>query len=194
MANFKSRDQAKLKAVLDKADEEGRTAEVLKVIQDSFDDKDVDKQGMSDGSKRLRSEPKFAEWGVVEAPMTAGSMAAGSNQAPAERFRQEVLLQGRGPGELPPGIRSVEHRASTICELPKVKAKEATYIELVRESFTNPEMRSYLEKFIMKHNGPSPKVKDLRKFLERINYPNVGPNAPVYYPDGAGAARRFREG
>ena len=142
---------------------------------------------MSVGSKRLRSEPQFAEWGMIEAPMTAGS------KHPAAQLRQEVFLQGRGPGELPPGIRSVEHWALTICELPKVKAKEATYIQLVRESFTNTEMRSYLEKFVMKHNGPSPKVKDLRKFLERINHPNVGPNAPVNYPDGAGATRRFRE-
>ena len=38
---------------------------------------------MFDGSNRLRSQPEFAEWGAVEAPMTAGSMAAGSNQYPA---------------------------------------------------------------------------------------------------------------
>lgn len=45
-------------------------------------------------------------------------------------------------GELPDGITSIPHWGKTICNLPKVAPKRATYEALVREAENNSETKS----------------------------------------------------
>ena len=58
---------------------------------------------------------------------------------------------------------------------------------------TSDEMRNYLEKYVMTFNGASTMVKDLRRFLEYIDFPTCIGDRPVYYAEQSTCVRRFKE-
>ena len=67
----------------------------------------------------------------------------------------------------------MEQWGSTLCELPKVKAKNMSYRELCDEARSVPDTMTYLVRFVMNHNGPSPKVRDFRSYTEFIQFPTA---------------------
>ena len=189
-----------LQAVLERARQEGRSSEILRVISASFDQQPAASsqmtQGgmgaMTDASKRQRSpgsqDHMDPEWQLAEAV---------EDQTQGRRSRTTVTAMAMAPLEphartLPPGITSVQHWGSTICELPKVKSRRATYEELVQASTREDDLKQYMTKFILKHNGPSPKVADFRKYLEYIDFKNLGQPRPVFYPGSRGETRAMR--
>ena len=112
-----------------------------------------------------------------------GSSSTSGSPAPstaAPKAYQAVIRPAAGR-TLPPGIASVDQWGATLCELPKFKAKQWSYTEMVTAAFGDPEVMTYLTKFILRHNGPSPKVKDLRAYLEYIDFPK---NAMGRIPEG----------
>ena len=166
-----------LQEMLRQARAEGRSDELLQIIQSSFATSDV--QGMSDAPKRQRSSVTTSGWEDAVIIPDAGTTKKGptsSGMAPStatSSTTQGVILPNDAPrAALPPGIRDVDQWGATICELPKVKAKNACYTDLVNMAFSDPELMTYLTRFVLKHNGPSPKVRDLRLYLEYINFPN----------------------
>lgn len=178
MAHQPSSVDQKLREVLRQIQSEGRAEELLQVIQSSFGPFDV--QGMSDASKRQRSDSEWDNAVVIPSspassrtPPTAGTVGSGY---------QAILPPGaQNAKKLPPGIRDVDHWGASLCELPKVKSRRLTYAELVVLSSQEYEIRTYLTRFILRHNGPSEKVQDFRRYLEFIGYPNhlEGPEPDV---------------
>ena len=202
--------EEQMKKILEQARSEGNMAEVFKVIGSSFKAEDTtsaDRQGMSDAPKRLRStSPLPSGWeNAVHIKSQGPSDAASSGyraehvqsperlqtpQLPAQQF---VLQPGRADAQLPPGVPSVQRWGQTLCVLPKVKSLRASYEELVTMARTSDEMRNYLEKYVMTFNGASTKVKDLRRFLEYIDFPTCIGDRPVYYAEQSTCVRRFKE-
>ena len=202
--------EEQMKKILERARSEGNMAEVFKVIGSSFKAEDTtsaDRQGMSDAPKRLRStSPLPSGWeNAVHIKSQGPSDAASSGyraehvqsperlqtpQLPAQQF---VLQPGRADAQLPPGVPSVQRWGQTLCVLPKVKSLRASYEELVTMARTSDEMRNYLEKYVMTFNGASTKVKDLRRFLEYIDFPTCIGDRPVYYAEQSTCVRRFKE-
>ena len=202
--------EEQMKKILEQARSEGNMAEVFKVIGSSFKAEDTtsaDRQGMSDAPKRLRStSPLPSGWeNAVHIKSQGPSDAASSGyraehvqsperlqtpQLPAQQF---VLQPGRADAQLPPGVSSVQRWGQTLCVLPKVKSLRASYEELVTMARTSDEMRNYLEKYVMTFNGASTKVKDLRRFLEYIDFPTCIGDRPVYYAEQSTCVRRFKE-
>ena len=82
---------------------------------------------------------------------------------------------------------SLEEWSRTKCQLPKVAKLHASYGELVNMAREDNEIHTYLRRYIMRHNGPSPKVADLRKFLEYIDY---GSTQPIMYMPGSTSIER----
>ena len=202
--------EEQMKKILERARSEGNMAEVFKVIGSSFKAEDTtsaDRQGMSDAPKRLRStSPLPSGWeNAVHIKSQGPSDAASSGyraehvqsperlqtpQLPAQQF---VLQPGRADAQLPPGVPSVQRWGQTLCVLPKVKSLRASYEELVTMARASDEMRNYLEKYVMTVNGASTKVKDLRRFLEYIDFPTCIGDRPVYYAEQSTCVRRFKE-
>ena len=212
--NTKQNTTGQIRDLLQKAKQEGSIAEVMSIIQDSFTEVSssaaasatperlpITSGAMTDACKRSRgTEPaiwsEYPDWEVAE-PKASGPPAL-DRTLPADVPRTAMPVYHNG---LPNGITSMEHWSRTLCELPKVKGKRASYAELVRESEDNEDLANYLTRFVLRHNGPSPKVRDLRKFLEAINYPGghhqnayTGahvPNAHVF-PGAPDAIRRLK--
>ena len=195
-------------AVLNRAHQEGRTAEVFRVIASSFDQHDQQAassalvtQGqmratgaMSDASKRQRSASHHdPDWELAGDDVDGATGNGGGD--PSTTAGTAATVMGPvppNPANFPPGIMSIQQWGNTVCELPKVKSRRATYRELVQMSIHEDDLRQYFTKFVLKHNGPSPKVRDLRRFLEAIDYKNIGQPPPVYYPNSDGAQRVMR--
>ena len=45
-----------------------------------------------------------------------------------------------------------------------MRSTRFSYKELVEETYEDAEMMGYLTRFVLKHNGPSPKVQDLHRY------------------------------
>ena len=151
----------KLQEIIRQAQSEGRTEELLEVIESSFEV----------GPRRQHSDWENA---VVVPSSTTSSKASGSKSSGHQATHPPDT-------RLPPGIRDVDHWGASLRELNKVKSRRLTYTELVALSSEDHEIRIYLTRFVLKHNGPSEKVKDLRRYLEFIGYPNhlEGPEPDV---------------
>ena len=182
-----------LRVFMEKVTAEGRAAEVMAVIQQSFTDAPEvpDQQAMSDASKRRREDPTSWDDAVVipkAAPASFCPQQAAPNIIPSEApparapmTQGPVMPQGyvvqRAPAivnehliEFPPGIRSIDEWGRTVCTLPKVASRKMTYRELANEGHMCQEMRNYLTRFIMKNNGTSAKVNDFKRYLYAIDY------------------------
>ena len=186
--------EEQMKKILEQARSEGNMAEVFKVIGSSFKAEDTtsaDRQGMSDAPKRLRStSPLPSGWENAVHIKSQGPSDAASSGYRAEHVQSPERLQ---TPQLPPGVSSVQRWGQTLCVLPKVKSLRASYEELVTMARTSDEMRNYLEKYVMTFNGASTKVKDLRRFLEYIDFPTCIGDRPVYYAEQSTCVRRFKE-
>ena len=90
--------------------------------------------------------------------------------------------------ELPDGITSIPHWGKTICTLPKVAPKRATYEALVREAENNSETKSYLI-WVMNNNMKSAKLDDLKGYLMASKYRPAGDGAINYL--GTNSIREF---
>jgi hypothetical protein len=71
-----------------------------------------------------------------------------------------------------------------------MKSKQMSYFDLVIESRSVPDTMTYLTRFVMNHNGPSPKVRDFRAYLEFINFPSEF-ERPLYFAESL-VVRRFK--
>ena len=182
--------EEEMRAVISRAQSEGRANEVLQVISNSFSAPKHDCQGMADSSKRLRSDHDDQEWIVTSD--AAGSSAASTSQMPAFTHSQGRVPRGANGKPLPAGITSAHQWGRTLCTLPKVKAKNASYDELIIMSETDEALKQYLTKFIMCHNGPSTKVKDLRAYLEYLGYPNHRGEPRLYMDSAQSVERTFK--
>ena len=72
-----------------------------------------------------------------------------------------------------------------------MKAKLMSYRELCDEARSNPDTMTYLVRFVMHHNGPSPKVKDFRLYLEYIQFPTATDRSS--YLGDSTVIRRFKD-
>ena len=187
-----------LKNILHQAVEEDRLSEVMQVIQGSCGKLSsamssasasmTDVSGsMTDASKRQRDEG----WDVIsETRSEARPMNLQGNQAPIPpKVTNPGPVQPFHPRglPLPNGVISLEEWSRTKCQLPKVAKLHASYGELVNMAREDNEIHTYLCRYIMRHNGPSPKVADLRKFLEYIDY---GATQPIMYMPGSTSIER----
>ena len=162
-------------AVLNRAHQEGRAAEVFRVIASSFDQHDQQAassalvtQGqmrttgaMSDASKRQRrSSHHDQDWELAGEDVDRATGNGGGY--PSTTTGTAAMVMGPvppNPTNFLPGIMSIQQWGNTVCELPKLKSKRATYQELVQMSMHEEDLRQYFTKFVLKHNGPSPKVR-----------------------------------
>ena len=180
----------------------------------------TDSQGMSDGAKRLR-ENENEGWKLVPAcPMpsiaeTDSGYRATHDGAPDAFFTEDAYDKiGRESKQapvpkpaptpkayprpmaahpvLPAGVQSLAQWGQTLCELPKVKSMRASYGDLVTQAATNQELRRYLTDFVMRHNGPSPKVRDLRAYLECIQFPTPLDGPPTYLAGSTTEERKYK--
>ena len=180
-----------LREIVKKAQQENRMNEILQVIAES------NGSGAAASSSPVPDQlmmpikrTRDGEWDVVPEQLQDG----GLSQAPMAP-RTTAPSSGRGyvpiaPPPFPDGITSIEHWGRTRCELPKVAKLRASYVELVTRSQTDSDLHTYLLRYVMKHNGPSPKVRDLRKYLEYINF---GCDQPQTYLAGSTTeVRKFK--
>ena len=188
-----------LRRAVRRAEAEGRAEEILAMIRTSFGP-GPDRQGMTDAAKRLRPED-FSDWELASEVPKASSPAgyndtASSVLGPHVPWRASMASTtgARGSGHnLPDGVSSLDRWGDTLCVLPKVASKKASYKDLVAEAYEDPEMMGYLTNFVMKHNGPSPKVRDLRQYLEAIHFPNRGGEDPVSYLGNSSTVRIYKQ-
>ena len=102
----------------------------------------------------------------------------------ADRMKRSPVLPVGSKGktdetkiaELPEGIKSIQHWGTTICTLPKVTHKRATYEALVRESEGDNEIKSYLN-WVMNSNMKSAKLEYLKGYLAASKYRPAGDGA-----------------
>ena len=95
-----------------------------------------------------------------DAYKNAGS---GSQQAPIPKALPKPPPLVRGPRpSMPLDIHTMEQWGQTLCELPKVKCMKTSYADLVTRAQYDLDLKRYMTEFVMKHNGPSPKVRDFR--------------------------------
>lgn len=121
---------------------------------------------MSDASKRrCPSEPEEDD-DFVAVSYTSSAAAADvpfpSRSSPT--VYEEPTVKN-SPEELPEGIGSMDEWGRTLCELPRVKHFNMSYAELVHQANTgNEEIEDYLG-WVRRHNGPSTRVHDLKKYV-----------------------------
>ena len=156
-----------LNRVLARLQSDGRTQEVLEVLQLSFGSP-VEKRNRDLAGQPLEDEDEDFGYERVQAPV-APAAAAGNVQLPA-------------------GVNSVTQWGNALCVLPKVAALKLSYSELVLRAVEDKEVRSYLDNFVRKYQGTSARVKDLRLYLEASQ--GAG---PVLYYEGSSEVRRFKE-
>ena len=166
---FSSSSADDLNRVLARLQSDGRTQEVLEVLQLSFGSP-VEKRNRDLAGQPWDNEDEDEDFGYerVQAPV-APAAAAGNVQ-------------------LPTGVNSVTQWGNTLCVLPKVAALKLSYSELVLRAVEDKEVRSYLDNFVRKYQGTSARVKDLRLYLEASQ--GAG---PVLYYEGSSEVRRFKE-
>ena len=158
-----------LNRVLARLQSDGRTQEVLEVLQLSFGSP-VEKRTRDLAGQPLDNPDEDEDFGYerVQAPVAPAAVA--------------------GNVQLPAGVNSVTQWGNTLCVLPKVAALKLSYSELVLRAVEDKEVRSYLDNFVRKYQGTSARVKDLRLYLEASQ--GVG---PVLYYEGSSEVRRFKE-
>ena len=183
---------AALSRLLNRLDEEGRMDEVWSVLNRSSGttegpmNENEPAGTMSDASKRRRSPGTSVTsdgWEKVSDQQSFAASSGGCSSSIQDVIPPRV--------NLPKGIPDIHRWGQTLCELPKVAKKRMTYQELVAEAETNADLRSYLLKFVLRHNGPSPKVRDFREYLEAVRF---GSSEPVlYYGSDISDVRRFKD-
>ena len=192
-----------MEALMQKAREENRVSEILNVIHSSAGSSGTTMSSapmpgsMTDASKRARDDTWESTWDMVptmqEPPQSQPSPSVGPVrmlvQHPVTPAAQHDGYSTLPATVLPLGITSVEEWGATLCELPKVVKLRASYQELVTKSETDPELRTYFLRYILKHSGPSPKVADFRKYVECIRY---GQNSKTYLPGSSTVERKMK--
>ena len=177
-------------------------------------------QSMTDASKRRRSPVQRDPWEVVReqdvippgahndrpqpssmasgssfpqpSSMTSGSMNDAAPFLTAEVFTHEDHVQELADGvKLPNGIESLHHWGSTLCVLPKVAKMRLNYRELVDRSRHDEDLRKYLLMFILRHQGNSDRVHDLKNYLRAIRY--TGGETIVHYNGSTSEVRIFKD-
>ena len=133
MAHFTGDLEAELKRAIDRACLLGHARDVLDMINECYPEEQPDVQAMSDASKRLRDE-EYGDWELApahgttgapkRAPRPSSSAPAGSGQMPVVPGRHGFL---HGHPDMPEGITSLDQWGATVCELPKVRSKGASY-------------------------------------------------------------------
>ena len=188
MSDNPEKTHEELRRALLRLEAEGKADEVLQMIRSSFGAPE-DRQGMTDASKRLR-QADLGEWELTSAT-PSGSQASGYSAAAGASALQLPTRSSTTTSGLPRGVDSVSRWGDTLCELPKVANKRPTYKELVQEAYEDPEMMGYLTRFVLKHNGPSPKGQDLRRYLEHIRF-SRRESAPSYLGESS-VIRNYKE-
>ena len=118
---------------------------------------------------------------------------SGSQQAPIPKALPKPPPLVRGPRpSMPLGIHTMEQWGQTLCELPKVKGMKASYADLVTRAQYDLDLKRYMTEFVMKHNGPSPKVRDFRAYLEGIRFPEPIDGPPSYLAGSRVEERKFK--
>ena len=163
----------------------GHLGELLSQLATTSMEKDVG-GSMSDASKRRLDEVSVASDDFIpinlsEEIETVEHKDMGPQQMP--KLPKSTSLAAV-EGSFPPGIESLEHWSTTLCELPKVASLKKTYGQLLKTAASDPDMKNYL-KWILKYKGPSDRTLDLAAFLKASGFEQ----GQAYFPGGE--VRRF---
>lgn len=140
---------------------------------------------MHDGCKRRLTEPSSSGGPVTESDFTVVDFAA----------TQPPVIPGAGYKKkseksvtLPEGIESLSHWGKTVCTLPKFAGQKLTYEKLVSKAGTCQETKEYMV-WVKNNAHKSPKVKDLKEYLEAVGYFETKSNTATY--PGTDKCREF---
>ncbi|CAE7581948.1 GIP, partial [Symbiodinium necroappetens] len=161
-----------LERLMGRLQAEGRTDEVLNVLEEAFGTLDHP-QAMTDASKRRLDDSDFSDFELADFHCSQAPVAPTS--APY-------------PTQFPEGVTSLAQWGQTLCTLPKVVSLKLSYTELVELSKSDREIHSYLNVFILSFTGNSAKVKDLQKYLVASGY-----KVPATYYEGSKEVRVFKD-
>lgn len=162
-----------LERLMGRLQAEGRTDEVLNVLEEAFGTLDRP-QAMTDASKRRFDDSDFSDFELADFRCSQAPVAPTTTPYQTTQF--------------PDGVTSLAQWGQTLCTLPKVVGLKLSYAELVELSKSDREIFSYLNVFILSFTGNSAKVKDLQKYLVASGYK---PPAPYY--EGSKEVRVFKD-
>ena len=136
------------------------------------------------GGPSLDEEDEFEEVTFEN----AGHPSSGTTLTKGNRLLVTLEPEGQTPVQLPTGVTSVRRWGQTLCTLPKLAALKLAYHEIVVCAGCDKNIKPYIENFVLKYNGPSARVNDLKGYLMAVMYSS----SDIVY-DGSTDIRTFKE-
>ena len=184
---------ADLHAFIHQMDNEGRLGEIMEVLGQAFGTTSTRATPqapgiMTDASKRLRdteAPDSDHDWGFETIPGSGRGYSSTTSPMPSTHVSGQAEPKGV---DLPTGVDSLSKWGSTVCQLPKLASLNLSYSEIIDRARHDKEVKSYVETFVLRYQGTSARVHDLKRYLKAVSY---GGDAICY--DGSNELRIFKQ-